>query len=316
MREKFTPQKIKFLKDNAIKYETKVLADLYNKKFNVNLSVDAIRIYLQRHNILYKKHVIMKYTQEMINYLKKYSQKYGSKDLTILFNKKFKMNVTTKKIILVLIYHKIDYIKKCTPTRYTPEMIDFIRNNALMHYTRDIASLFNKKFNAAVTANDIRRVLYNYNIPFIKNNTRYKNSFTYPIGQEIVNVKNDTYIKISNEGKKNEKWVKKQNIIWEKNNGKIPKGYCVIFLDGNKSNFELDNLELVKITEYRLFIKHGFNFNNKKLTRASLAVFKHKSLILETLTKGMNKEERQATLNRLYGKIRRAKKKERLKNAN
>ena len=39
--------------------------------------------------------------------------------------------------------------------------------------------------------------------------------------------------------------------VWEKENGKIPKGYDIHHKDQNKSNNELGNLELVNRTEHR-----------------------------------------------------------------
>lgn len=39
-----------------------------------------------------------------------------------------------------------------------------------------------------------------------------------------------------------ENWIQKQRYIYELHYGKIPKGYIVIFLDGNNRNFSPDNL--------------------------------------------------------------------------
>lgn len=42
------------------------------------------------------------------------------------------------------------------------------------------------------------------------------------------------------------KWISKHRYVWEQyNNRKVPKGKVVIFLDGNKTNFEIDNLKLI-----------------------------------------------------------------------
>ena len=37
-------------------------------------------------------------------------------------------------------------------------------------------------------------------------------------------------------------WKPKHILIWEKTHGKVPKGKQIVFLDGNRTNFELDNL--------------------------------------------------------------------------
>lgn len=41
------------------------------------------------------------------------------------------------------------------------------------------------------------------------------------------------------------RWKHLHRLIWEEAHGEIPKGMCVIFLDGNKENVKLENLALV-----------------------------------------------------------------------
>jgi len=41
------------------------------------------------------------------------------------------------------------------------------------------------------------------------------------------------------------KWIRKHKIIWEQQNGEIPKGYVIRIKDGNKENYSLDNMELI-----------------------------------------------------------------------
>lgn len=40
-------------------------------------------------------------------------------------------------------------------------------------------------------------------------------------------------------------WMLKQRWVWEQEHGPIPKGWKVVFLDGSKDNFALDNLRAV-----------------------------------------------------------------------
>lgn len=41
----------------------------------------------------------------------------------------------------------------------------------------------------------------------------------------------------------------KHRVIWEQNNGKIPRGHVVVFKDGNKLNFDINNFELITYAE-------------------------------------------------------------------
>lgn len=42
------------------------------------------------------------------------------------------------------------------------------------------------------------------------------------------------------------KWLGKHRYIWEQHyKTEVPKGYAVIFLDGDNRNFEIDNLKII-----------------------------------------------------------------------
>lgn len=66
-----------------------------------------------------------------------------------------------------------------------------------------------------------------------------------PVGSERINV--DGYIEIK--VKDPNKWKLKHRYLWEKHNGKIPKGMILIFKDNNKLNVCLDNLILISRAE-------------------------------------------------------------------
>ncbi len=50
-----------------------------------------------------------------------------------------------------------------------------------------------------------------------------------------------------NSGRKD--WIQVHVIVWEKENGPVPDGHIVIFKDGNRSNFDISNLECISKRE-------------------------------------------------------------------
>lgn len=52
------------------------------------------------------------------------------------------------------------------------------------------------------------------------------------------------------------RFVFKHRYIWEKENGNIPKGMALVFTDGDRSNCEINNLELVKRSELLYLNQH------------------------------------------------------------
>jgi hypothetical protein len=69
-----------------------------------------------------------------------------------------------------------------------------------------------------------------------------------PVGSERVNVEGYVEVKVQDK-KGNRNYDLKQRIIWREHYGEIPAGQMVVFIDGNKQNFELSNLKLISMTE-------------------------------------------------------------------
>ena len=64
------------------------------------------------------------------------------------------------------------------------------------------------------------------------------------------------------------------NAWYEKEKGKIPKGYNLIFADGNRQNFDLDNLILISNSELFIMNQKGLYKQDKKLTKAGATIAK------------------------------------------
>lgn len=70
-----------------------------------------------------------------------------------------------------------------------------------------------------------------------------------PVGSERVT--HDGYLqrKLTDTGYPPRDWVAVHHIVWKEAGREIPKGYRLVFKDGNKLNVTLDNLELVSIAD-------------------------------------------------------------------
>lgn len=172
------------------------------------------------------------------------------------------------------------------------------------HSHKEIAEEFNRRFSADITVGQIKGSIKRYRlntgrtgrfekgqIPYNKGihtktvgrmaETQFKKGNlphnTKPIGYERVS--KDGYIEVkiamrrSDTGDKNN-FVPKHRLIWEKANGPIPKGCNIIFLDGDKRNFELDNLALVTNAENLELIRSGLRSNNPQLTETGVLIAK------------------------------------------
>jgi hypothetical protein len=119
--------------------------------------------------------------------------------------------------------------------KYTPEIIVFMRETVkTVKQVPDIARLVNAKFNVNFTCKQVRSALCLHGLRLGYGGM--------PIGTEIKNKRGDALVKVCNKGIQTKRYRRKHHLIWEAENGAIPKSHRIIFLDGNKSNFESDNL--------------------------------------------------------------------------
>ena len=65
-------------------------------------------------------------------------------------------------------------------------------------------------------------------------------------------------------------WVAKHRLIWEKERGKIPKGGIVIFLDCDRTNFDIDNLYCTNKKITTAMIRNKWFSENGELTLTAI----------------------------------------------
>lgn len=91
-----------------------------------------------------------------------------------------------------------------------------------------------------------------------------------PVGYESVD--QDGYVHIKVPGKR--KMVYKHHYVWEKAHGPLPKGHCIVFLDGDKTNCTLDNLQCIdRGTHARACQRHLYT-KDPELTKLGIATAK------------------------------------------
>lgn len=181
---------------------------------------------------------------------------------------------------------------------YTEEEYQFLIDNVKGISLKELTKKFNKKFNTNVTEIAIQcqknklkikseyspswfkkgEEPYNKGVPMTKEqyqkckNTMFKKGEapprTHNIGDEVIDIYGYRYIKIAQP----DVWVTKSRYIYEKTYGKLKKNQQVIFADGNKSNFDIDNLIAVKKSEMLIINKNGLYKKNKELTKTGVNI--------------------------------------------
>lgn len=203
---------------------------------------------------------ITRYTDEMIEWLKVNFFIKNNKELAKDFESKFGISMNTDTLRC--------YCSKKLGLRkghqrnagtynsiYTKEMCDWLIDNINKTDSRkELTDKFNAQFNMNVSVNGIIQKCFVLGARYdkkhcdnlLKQNTikaKLLADLKKPIGSELES-KGYTFIKLGNC-----KYVLKQRYLYEKAYGKIPNGCYVVFLDGNKKNFDLKNLACVSMNQ-------------------------------------------------------------------
>ena len=157
----------------------------------------------------------------------------------------------------------------------------------------ELQELMTKKFNFNFTINQIKGAIGRYGlntglsgrfekgiVPWNKDKRGYigpnKTSFykgqpptNYkPIGSERLTKDGYIQIKIRDPNK----WVLKHRVIWEKENGPLPKGHAIIFADGDKSNLDINNFILVTRAQLLIMNTKNLKKNDRELTKIGVNI--------------------------------------------
>lgn len=172
--------------------------------------------------------------------------------------------------------------------KYTDEMKQFILDNYKGRYNQELADLFNQKFNTNITSRTIKSYKANNKLnsgltgKFRKGQTPHNKGKKMPkevyekvkhtmfakgnvppnhrpVGSERISKDGYIEVKVAEPNK----WRLKQRVVYEEAKGEIPEGCPIIFLDGNKRNFDIDNLRCITRSELLYLNCNGLNNSNE-----------------------------------------------------
>lgn len=189
--------------------------------------------------------------------------------------------------------------------KWTEEECQFLKDNVKGITLKELTNRYNKKFNMNLTESAIANrknklklrsgisggQFEKGHIPANKGKKGYMSQEQYEkckitmfkkgnvppnrreIGSERIDKDGYVLVKIR-DGYLNKNWVLKHRLIYEQIHGKIPKNHKVVFADGNKRNFDPDNLLLVSYAEELIMNQRKLFTENAEFTKAGLNVAK------------------------------------------
>jgi len=192
---------------------------------------------------------------------------------------------------------------KATKLNITPEMHAFLKDRADMPRQQLTAEL-NSEFETSLTYEQVRayckrkKIMSGRNGKFVPGQTSWNKGFKSgggpahtlfqkgrkphtwkPIGN--VRLTKDGYyqIKVFDTGNTVSDYVECHRLVWQLHNGPIPPNHIVIFLDGDPSNIEIDNLKLIHRGANAIINKKRFRNLPAQLIPSGIAIgeLMHKS---------------------------------------
>lgn len=177
---------------------------------------------------------------------------------------------------------------------WSNEEKEYLKLITLGRHYKEIQKLMNEKFNLGLTLSQIKGAIGRHklntgftgqfnkgHIPFNKGvkglklggkETQFKKGNIplncMPVGSERVNGDGYIDVKIAHPNK----WKGKHILVWEEINGHVPPGYAVIFGDGDKRNFDINNLILVSRKQLLILNRNKLIQNDADLTRTGVII--------------------------------------------
>ena len=256
----WTPEQFEFLKTI---YKGRCWAEivkLFNKRFRLSLTPCSIRTYARarglKNGLHYNGVCHKKYTEKHIKYLQKIVPGRHHAESLKLFNEHFGFSLEVTSFSALCKRHNIK-------TGFT----GYFEKGHVSHNKgkKGWCAVGCEKswFKPGCTPSDWR-----------------------PVGSERVTIDGYTEVKVSdirtqNNRLRQKNWKHKHVVIWEQANGSVPKSHIVIFADGNKQNFNLDNLVLISRRENAVLNHMRLRSSDKGITKASVNLVKIKVVLAE-----------------------------------
>ena len=247
-----------------------------------------------------------RYSQEVHEFIKANVEGRTTKELVKLVNSECGTEFTESQMKSYKTNHKL---KSGTPVGlpkghassiFPQPVVDYIRTNYKGIGNKEMAERLNSEFGTTYTRSQIKGYYGNHHlnsgldgrykkghIPINKGKKGYhfpgseKGWFTKghmpnnhkPIGSERVDADGYTLVKTAEPNV----WMPKHKLIWEKRYGKVPEGYIITFLDGDKSNISIENLALITMAESLELTRSNLRSSNPEFTKTGILIAKVKN---------------------------------------
>jgi hypothetical protein len=251
---KYPPEIREYITANVAGHTAQELADMVNAEFGTELTKEQIKSAKANWHIksgtpcgLPKGHASPEFPQEVGDYIRENYRGVGPKEMAQRLNDHFGSHYTASQIKGFYGNHKLN-------------------SGITGRFEKGIVPA-NKGKKGQCAPGCEKTFFQKGNLP---HNTK-------PIGYERITRDGYIEVKIAMRPSRpdcNDNFVAKHRLVWEAANGPIPPGHVIIFLDGDTTNCELSNLQLVTQAENQMLNKRHLRSDDPDLTKSAIMVAK------------------------------------------
>lgn len=249
----------------------------------------------------------MRYTEEMSSFLIECISKHPHRETARLFHSRFGIPMTPQQVANWAHRHGIQ--RNPNRVKWTRPKVAFMLKIIPGHSYDEISEMFCERFGIRLNKSQIQNFKSKHKTLSGTTGGRFepgheshnkgkhwedyltddgmekarKNHFlkgglpvnTRPIGAERVNRDGYVEVHVSQKcrEKRNDQWQMKHRLIWERANGRpVPEGHNIVFADGDKRNFDPDNLVCVSRSDWSAITTRGISFCDRETLENAIAI--------------------------------------------
>lgn len=264
MARRYPPEVHAFIRENVVGRPIRELTALLNETFpEIGFTESAVKAYMSNNKLrnrcargLPKGHASRAFPNEIVEYIRGHYRGVGPAKMTEDLNTTFGTHYTVSQLKGYYANHKL--------------------NSGITGYFEKGHVPVNKGKKGCCAPGCEKTQFRKGNLP----------ATTKPIGYERIT--KDGYVEVKvkmrpSSPDRNDNFVAKHRLIWEKLHGPIPKDSVVIFKDGDKQNFDPDNLLLITKAERLQMTRRGLFSSDPKMTETGALIAKVETSVFKRI---------------------------------
>lgn len=230
-----------WVRENVAKYTTSEMAEASRRELGIDIS-DKQMLNFKKNNgipsvkLEHRKYVYALFTDEQEEWIRENVKGKTNAELAAMVNERYGIEVTAKQISNWKKRH---------------------------HLNSGLTGYFYSKENPVKDPHFRRGKPCTSKAKYKKGNRPHN---AVPVGTEVKKDAEYWWVKVAEPNK----WRQKHILLWEAANGPIPPGHCLKFLDGNRDNVCLENLQLITKRVNKIMNYHHLNFPEAEMTKTGI----------------------------------------------